>query len=104
MAQLQLFGRDLPEGFVYRLEFISAEEERTLVGRVEQLSLAQIKMHGVVAKRRAAHFGRSYEHESGHIEHGAEIPDFITSAVLCAAISPMSWAKCASERPNLSNL
>ena len=76
MAQLQLFARDLPEGFVYRPEFISAEAEWTLVGRVAQLSFAQIKMHGVVAKRRAAHFGRSYEYESGRIGHGAEIPDF----------------------------
>jgi len=76
VAQLQLFGRDLPEGFVYRPEFISAAEARTLVGRVEQLSFTQIKMPGVVAKRRAAHFGRSYEYESGRIEHGAEIPNF----------------------------
>ena len=71
VAQLQLFARDLPEGFVYRLEFISAEEEQTLVGRIAQLSFAQIKMHGAMAKRRAAHFGRSYEYESGRIAHGA---------------------------------
>ena len=76
MAQLQLFARDLPGGFAYRPEFISAEEERTLVNRIEQLSFAQIKMHGVVAKRRAAHFGRGYEHDSGRLTAGAEIPDF----------------------------
>ena len=76
MAQLQLFARDLPEGFVYRPEFISPEEERTLEGTIEQLSFAQIKMHGAIAKRRAAHFGRGYEYESGRIAHGAEIPDF----------------------------
>lgn len=76
VAQLQLFAGDLPEGFVYRPEFISAEEEQTLVRRIEQLSFAQIKMHGVVAKRRAAHFGRGYEYESGRIAPGAEIPDF----------------------------
>ena len=76
MTQLQLFGRDLPEGFVYRPEFISAKEEWTLADRVAQLSFAQIKMHGVVAKRRVAHFGRSYEYESGRIKQGAAIPDF----------------------------
>ena len=76
MAQLQLFARDLPEGFVYRPEFISPEEERTLQGTIEQLSFAQIKMHGAIAKRRAAHFGRGYKYESARITHGAEMPDF----------------------------
>ena len=33
-------------------------------------------MHGAIAKRRAAHFGRGYEYESGRIAHGAEIPEF----------------------------
>jgi alkylated DNA repair protein (DNA oxidative demethylase) len=76
VTQLQLFAGDLPEGFVYRPEFISIEEERTLVERIEQLSFSQIKMHGVIAKRHAAHFGRGYEYESGRIGPGAEIPDF----------------------------
>jgi len=75
VAQLQLFARDLPEGFVYRPQFISAEDERTLIAAIEQLSFAEIKMHGVVAKRRAAHFGRGYEYESGRIAPAAEIPD-----------------------------
>jgi len=76
VKQLQLFASDLPEGFIYRPEFISVEEQRTLVEKVEQLSFAQIKMHGVVAKRRAAHFGRGYEYESGRIAPAAEIPDY----------------------------
>jgi DNA oxidative demethylase len=76
VAQLQLFARDLPEGFVHRPEFISAEEEHALESTIEQLSFAQIKMHGAFAKRRAAHFGRSYEYGSRRIGHGAEIPDF----------------------------
>jgi alkylated DNA repair protein (DNA oxidative demethylase) len=76
VAQLELFARDLPEGFVYRPEFISPEQERTLEGMIEQLSFAQIKMHGAIAKRRAAHFGRGYEYESGRITHGADIPGF----------------------------
>jgi alkylated DNA repair dioxygenase AlkB len=76
MAQLQLFGGDLPEGFVYRPAFISADEQRRLVERIEQLSFAEIKMHGVVAKRRAAHFGRGYEYESRRLASAAEIPDY----------------------------
>lgn len=76
MNQLQLFAGDLPEGFVYGAELISAEEQRTVVERIEQLSFTQIKMHGVVAKRRAAHFGRGYEYASGRIAPAADIPDF----------------------------
>lgn len=76
MAQLQLLGGDLPEGFIYRPHFISADEQRTFVERIEQLSFAEIKMHGVVLKRRAAHFGRGYEYESGRLASAAEIPDY----------------------------
>ena len=76
MTQLQLIPGDLPDGFVYQPDFISAEEERRLVAKIEQLSFAPIKMHGVVAKRRAAHFGHGYEYESGRIGPGAEMPDF----------------------------
>jgi DNA oxidative demethylase len=77
VGQLQLFAGELPEGLVYQRDFISAEEERELVANIEQLSFAEIKMHGVVAKRRVAHFGHGYDYDSGRIAPGQSIPEFL---------------------------
>jgi alkylated DNA repair dioxygenase AlkB len=67
----------LPEGFVYRADFISADEEQTLIAEIARIEFAEIRMHGVVAKRRAAHFGRDYNYGSGNIDAGAPIPEFL---------------------------
>ena len=58
MSQIDLFAsvRALPEGFVYKPEVISNEEEQTLVRAIEQLEFSEVKMHDVVAKRRVVHF------------------------------------------------
>ena len=77
MSQIELFpaAAELPEGFVYAAGFISAAEEEGLLKVIEDLSFAEIKMHGVVAKRRAAHFGRGYEYNSGRLAGALPIPE-----------------------------
>ena len=52
MSQIQLFESEpeLPEGFVYKPELISQEEEQALVRAIEQLEFANVKMRDVVAK------------------------------------------------------
>jgi alkylated DNA repair dioxygenase AlkB len=79
VSQLDLFAAasELPEGFVYRADFISAAEEQALVRHIERIDYAEIRMHGVVAKRRAAHFGRDYNYGSGNIDAGEPIPPFL---------------------------
>jgi len=52
-----------PAGLVYRPELISEPEERGLLDRLERLELEEIRMHGVVAKRTARHFGVDYDYE-----------------------------------------
>jgi DNA oxidative demethylase len=47
------------------------------VNAVESIDFAEIRMHGVVAKRRAAHFGRDYEYGSGKVAAGEPIPEFL---------------------------
>ena len=66
---------ELPSGFVYQREFISAVEEQALIGAIERIPFAEIKMHGVVAKRRVAHFGHGYEYGSRQLEPAPEIPE-----------------------------
>ena len=67
----------MPEGFVYKPELISHEEEQALVSGIEQLEFADVKMRDVVAKRRAAHFGRSYAYETAALASAPSIPEFL---------------------------
>lgn len=56
-----LFDADLPPGFSYRDEFITPEEETALAADIAGIEFATFEMRGVVARRRVAFFGRSYD-------------------------------------------
>lgn len=79
VEQIELFAKsaERPEGFVYHSEFISTDEERALLNAIEQIRFGEIRMHGVVAKRRVAHYGRGYEYNSAGLTEAAPIPDFL---------------------------
>ncbi len=68
---------DLPEGFIYRPGFAGPDEERALLDRVRGIEFSEVRMHGVTARRRVAHFGWLYGFGSGKIEPGPPIPDFL---------------------------
>jgi alkylated DNA repair dioxygenase AlkB len=67
----------LPEGFVYREEFISVEQERDLINRISRLDFVAPTMHGVAARRRTVHFGHSYEFDTFKLGAAPPIPDFL---------------------------
>ncbi|MFL6513445.1 MAG: alpha-ketoglutarate-dependent dioxygenase AlkB [Chthoniobacterales bacterium] len=77
--QAELFpdGINAPEGFRYQAEFISTHEERELTDTIAQLALSEVKMHGVVAKRRTVHFGQSYDFQTFRLTPTLEIPPFL---------------------------
>jgi alkylated DNA repair dioxygenase AlkB len=79
VGQLDLFSiaTPLPAGLVYQPDFISMEEERELLANLQAIAFGEIKMHGVIARRRAAHYGRNYEYQSAAVSPGAPIPDFL---------------------------
>ena len=79
VQQIELFAkrRELPEGFVYTAEFVSDDEERALLRAIEQIEFGEVRMHGVVAKRRVAHYGRGYEYNSAGLTEAAPIPGFL---------------------------
>ena len=54
----------LPEGFVYHPDWITPEEELTLLRHIEQLLFSEVRMHGVIAKRKVVHFGWDYGYDS----------------------------------------
>ena len=56
-----LFDADVPEGFQYRGDFISSVEESALADEIARVTFSLFEMRGVVARRRVAFFGGSYD-------------------------------------------
>lgn len=56
-----LFGIDVPPGFEHRDGFITVEEERSLIEDISKLEFADFELRGVIARRRVAFFGASYD-------------------------------------------
>jgi DNA oxidative demethylase len=71
---------------------VTESEEKELAERIRGLELAPVRMRGVDARRRAAHFGWVYGYESWQISPGPAIPDFLLPlrerAAPLAAVSP----------------
>ena len=68
---------DLPEGFAYREDFVSAQEEAGLVPYIAGLELREFEFHGYLGKRRVASFGLRYDFSDMAVHEAAEIPDFL---------------------------
>jgi alkylated DNA repair dioxygenase AlkB len=71
-AHLGLFESHLPSGFQYRENFISEPEEQQLLDAIASVSFSDFEMRGVVARRRVAFFGESYDREAA-----GPIPPFL---------------------------
>ena len=57
----RLFEHDLPPGLHYRDDFITGAEERALLDAMAETAFSEFDMRGVVARRRVAFFGQSYD-------------------------------------------
>jgi len=68
------FGPDLPEGLSYRQDFISAAEEAELARAIGHVEFSAFEMRGVVARRRVAFFGATYDAAR---EASGPIPEFL---------------------------
>ena len=92
-----------PEGLVYRPELLSEAEERALLGQLERLEFHEIRMHGVVAKRTARHFGVDYDYERrAAVQEAEPIPDWLVAVRECAAelaaVEPEELAEILVQR------
>lgn len=56
-----LFESHLPSGFQYREKFITKPQERQLLDVIASVEFSHFEMRGVVARRRVAFFGESYD-------------------------------------------
>ena len=56
-----LFDRDVPLGFQYLEDFITEADEHALLDGIADVAFADFEMRGVMARRRVAFFGQSYD-------------------------------------------
>lgn len=78
-AQRNLFdpGRSLPDGLVYRADFLDPGEERALIAAVERLPLTEARYKQYTAKRRIVAYGAGYDFDQNALEPAPPAPDFL---------------------------
>ena len=78
---LDLFGDTaFPEGFRYHPDFLSREEERSLLERIEDLPFREFEFHRFTGKRRIVSFGWRYDFNGGGLTKTDDMPNFLTAA------------------------
>ena len=70
-------GPELPEGFRYRPEITSADDERGLLERNRELPLKEFEFHGFTAKRRVISYGWKYDFEERAVRQAKDIPPWL---------------------------
>jgi alkylated DNA repair dioxygenase AlkB len=75
--QPDLFGPAapvLPEGMLYRGEFLDLAEERSLIEVAAGLPLREMNYKGYLARRRVASYGGRYDFEAQRLEQSEPLP------------------------------
>ena len=92
-APASLFGADIPEGFLHRDDFVTVEEESALLAETQQIEFSTFEMRGVVARRRVAFFGFSYDKGDAP---SRPLPEFLfplrTRLAAWAGVAPDAFA------------
>lgn len=81
VQQAGLFGAALilPPGLGYRRDFITADEEASLLARIGELPLQEAKYKDFTARRRTLSYGGKYDFSTNKLELAPEIPGFLFS-------------------------
>jgi alkylated DNA repair dioxygenase AlkB len=85
---MALFEPDTPDGFLYRADFVSPDEERDLVGALADVSFDTFALRGVVARRRVKFYGAAYNDRPS-----SPMPEF----VLRLRTKLAAWAAVRAE-------
>jgi alkylated DNA repair dioxygenase AlkB len=67
----------VPDGFIYRQNFIPEAEEHEFIREIQELHLAPFKYYQFTGKRRTASFGWQYEFGASEITTAPEAPAFL---------------------------
>jgi alkylated DNA repair dioxygenase AlkB len=85
-------AQKLPDGFVYRPNFLTGAEERQLLERTQALEFRAFEFHGFLGRRRVLFFGWRYEFGAGGLKKADPIPEFLLpvreQAAAFAGLSP----------------
>ena len=92
-SQFDLFGergpsetrRELPPGFRYQRDVISAAEGADLLARIRELPFRDFEFHGYTGKRRVVSFGWQYDFSDRHLRQVDDMPDFLRDLRVLAA-------------------
>ena len=90
---LPLFGPTVPSGFQYRENFITDSDELALIDAMTRVSFSEFEMRGVVARRRVAFFGESYDRAAA-----GPLPAFL----LPLRVEVAAWAGVQPEAFNMA--
>ena len=77
--QRSLFARtpSLPDGLIYRLDFLSPDEERVLLDEIARLPLAEARYKAFTAKRRIVSYGAGYDFDRNDLAEAPPLPPFL---------------------------
>jgi alkylated DNA repair dioxygenase AlkB len=67
----------LPEGFEYTEKVLSPDQERTLIGTIEELPFREFEFRGFLGKRRTVSFGWRYDFNVQELQEAENIPGFL---------------------------
>src|SRR5258707_6087724 len=66
-----------PEGFAYRANIVSPDEETELVGQIRELPFREFEFQGYLGKRRVVSFGLHYDFAERAVRQAEPIRDFL---------------------------
>ena len=80
-GDLTLFdaSAQVPDGFLYRENFISEAEEHELIQEIQKVHLEPFRYYQFTGKRRTASFGWQYEFGATEVTAAPELPPFLLS-------------------------
>jgi len=70
---------ELPEGFAYQSNFLSAQEESELLESIRSLAFQPVDFQGYTARRRAVQYGLEYDFSTRQASTTNPFPDFLLS-------------------------
>jgi alkylated DNA repair dioxygenase AlkB len=77
--QRSLFARtpSRPDGLLYRLDFLTSDEERALLDEISRLPLVEARYKAFTAKRRIVSYGAGYDFDSNDLMTAPPLPPFL---------------------------
>jgi alkylated DNA repair dioxygenase AlkB len=67
----------LPEGFAYRPDIVSLEQEKALLERMRALPFKEFEFHGYTGKRRVVSYGWKYDFTERRLREADDIPSWL---------------------------